>query len=183
MLVSQWWRSWRFQQSLWTENWKVFSAKHILGGIGHVEEAVWISVLRVYFRHTGCHGAHVFSWDQQVQSLGRFQCYLIPEIKTKVELSQLCVLTYYPILNINNLNTWCIEIIWDKDLFAWEFILWLKDKCFWCPLTFIISPFLENRMYVFVLVEREIIVCGTHIYILLFQQLPNQYANNAVRWK
>jgi len=62
------------------------SSEHLLRGVGEVEEAVEVSVLRVDLTHAGRHAGHAPLRYQQVESLGGLQVDLTPD--QAEELSQ-----------------------------------------------------------------------------------------------
>lgn len=69
---------------------RFFSPKHVLGTIGYVKEAIWISVLWINLSHAGWQTGHVLSWDQEVKSLRSLQHYLTSERERGSESGHQC---------------------------------------------------------------------------------------------
>lgn len=61
--------------------------EYLLRGIGDVEEAVCVPVVRINLPHAGRHAGHAFLSHQEEQRLGGVQCNLISE-RREIEIEK-----------------------------------------------------------------------------------------------
>lgn len=99
--------------------------EYLLRGIGDVEEAVCVPVVRINLPHAGRHAGHAFLSHQEEQRLGGVQCNLISE-RREIEIEKESFLKKY--LRLVKVYT---KIAFSRERpQSWQRNSWNKKMCF-----------------------------------------------------